>query len=189
MRIAFAFLIGVHALIHLLGTANGFGWADVHQLRTPISPIAGSLWLAAAVFLVGAAAGFAIGAHWWWWLALPGAVISQIVIAQAWNDAKYGTIPNVLLAIPLLLAIVDARPSSFRSRFENDLRCIAVSPDARRAAGDGGRSFWPAVLMQVYLRRTGAVGHPRRAEHAYALYGPHAQQRDVAVDEGQCGAI
>ncbi|MEA2761753.1 MAG: hypothetical protein QOD47_1037, partial [Gemmatimonadaceae bacterium] len=77
MRIAFAILIGIHGLIHLLGPAKAFGWAEVRQLRTPISPLGGALWLAAAILLVGAAIGFALGAHWWSWLGLPGIALSQ----------------------------------------------------------------------------------------------------------------
>ena len=47
MRIAFAVLIGLHGLLHLLGATKGFGWADVPQLRTPITPLSAALWLGA----------------------------------------------------------------------------------------------------------------------------------------------
>src|SRR5688500_16377798 len=63
MRIAFAVLIGLHGLIHLLGPTKAFGWAEVRRLRTPITPLGGALWLVAAVLLVGAAAGIALGAR------------------------------------------------------------------------------------------------------------------------------
>ena len=110
MRIAFAVLIGIHGLVHVLGAAKAFRWADVQQLRSPISPLAGALWLVASVLLLASAIGFAIGARWWWWPGLPGVVLSQVLITQTWSDAKFGTIVNVLLAIPLVLAIVDERP-------------------------------------------------------------------------------
>ncbi len=62
MRLALAAFILLHGLIHLLGPAKAFGWADVSQLRGPISPAAGLLWLAAAVLLIAAAAGLLLRA-------------------------------------------------------------------------------------------------------------------------------
>ena len=186
MRIAFAVLIGIHGLIHTLGAVRGLGWADVQQLRTPTSPIGAAPWAAVSILLVGAAIGFGIGARWWWWLGLLGAVISQILIAHAWRDAKFGTIANALLASPLLLAIVDARPSSFRSRFDRD-RQLLLSRHAEPAAlvTEADIARLP-TMMQVYLRRRRP---PSRAEHARALQRTDAQQRDIAVDERHRRAI
>lgn len=161
MRIAFAILIGIHGLIHLLGPAKAFGWVEVRQLRTPISPLGGALWLAAAILLVGAAIGFALGAHWWWWLGLPGIALSQVLITQSWSDAKFGTIANLVIAIPLVVLALDARPSSFRSRFAHDrdaLLARPVRPAPVVTEADLG-SLPP--LMRTYLRRVGALGRPR----------------------------
>ena len=164
MRIAFAVLIGLHGLLHLLGATKGLGWADVPQLRTPISPLAGALWLTAAILLVVAAISFALGMHWWWWLALPGLVLSQALITHSWSDAKAGTLANLVLAIPLMLLVLDARPSSFRSRFAHDrdallARTAPATPDVTEVTEQDLASLPP--LMQHYLRRAGAVGRPR----------------------------
>jgi hypothetical protein len=109
--IALALLIGIHGLIHLLGPAKAFGWAEVQQLATPIPPLSRALWLLAAVLLVGAAIGFALGARWWWRLGLPSIVLSQVLITQSWSDAMFGTVANLVIAVPLVLLAVDARPS------------------------------------------------------------------------------
>ena len=77
MRIAFALLIGVHGLIHLIGAAKAFKWAEVTVLRADISPLGGPHWLTAAIVLSGAAIGFALNTEWWWWLGLPGVMLSQ----------------------------------------------------------------------------------------------------------------
>jgi len=161
MRIAFAVLIGIHGLIHLLGVTRAFGWAEVPQLRVPISPAGGGLWLLAALLLVGAAIAFALGAHWWWWLGLPGVVFSEAMIAQSWSDAKFGTIANLLIAVALVLLALDARPSSFRSRFARDSHALLALP-AKPATlvTDADLASLPP-LMQRYLRRGGAVGRPR----------------------------
>lgn len=38
-------LLGVHGLIHLMGFAKGFGYADLPQLTQPISRAWGAGWL------------------------------------------------------------------------------------------------------------------------------------------------
>ena len=57
MKIAFAILIALHGLIHLLAPAKAFGWANVTQLRQPIAPSSGVLWLLTAVLLIGLSVG------------------------------------------------------------------------------------------------------------------------------------
>ena len=108
MRIALAVLITLHGLIHVLGAAKAFGWVDVGQLHAPISSAAGVLWLSTAVLLIVAAAVVARGVRWWWYAALPGVLLSQARIASAWSDARFGTIANLVIAIPLLLAVQTA---------------------------------------------------------------------------------
>ena len=161
MRVAFAILMALHGLLHLLGAAAAFGWTRVDQLKTPITPAAGVLWLLAAALLVAAA--FAVGAHarWWWAVAVPGVLLSQSLIMQSWSDARFGTIPNVVILVPLLLLAVDARPSSFRSRFRADARALLARPphDTSPVREHDLRSLPP--LMQAYLRRAGVVGRPR----------------------------
>ena len=52
MRVAFAMLIAIHALPHLIGAAKAFGWAAVPKLQSPIVPATGVLWLLAAMVLL-----------------------------------------------------------------------------------------------------------------------------------------
>jgi len=161
MRFALAVFILLHGLIHLLGPAKAFGWADVSQLRAPISPAAGLLWLAAAVLLIAAATGLVLRAPWWWYPALPGVLLSQGLIVTAWGDAKFGTLANVIIAIPLLVAALDARPSSFRSRFEHDRNALLAGATlAAPLVTEADLAPLPP-LMQAYLRRMGAVGRAR----------------------------
>ncbi len=161
MRIVFALFILLHGLIHLLGPAKAFAWVDVSQLRASISPAAGVVWLAAAALLIAAATGLFLGASWWWYPALPGVLLSQVVIVTAWGDAKFGTLANVIIAIPLLVVALDARASSFRSRFEHDRDALLTrtTPPAPLVIEADLAPLPP--LMQAYLRQVGAVGRPR----------------------------
>jgi len=161
MRIALAAFIALHGLIHLLGPAKAFRWADVAQLRAPISPEAGVLWLLAAVLLIAAAVSLVLDAPWWWYLALPGVLLSQGLIVTAWTDAKFGTLANVIITIALLLVALDARSSRFPSRFEHDRNTLlARATPAGPLVTEADLAPLPP-LMQTYLRRVGAVGRPR----------------------------
>ena len=67
----------------------------------------------------------------------------------------------LIIAIRLLLAAADMRPSSFRSRFERDRDLLldrATRPDA--IVADSDLAGLPP-LMQAYLRRAGVPGRAR----------------------------
>jgi hypothetical protein len=161
MRIAFAVLVGLHGAIHLLGPAKAFGWAEVSQLRAPISPDAGLLWLLAAALLLTTAVAFTLNTAWWWYLGLVGVLLSQGLIVAAWGDAKFGTVANILILVVVLVAALDTRPSSFRSRFEHD-RDLLLAGTTVSAPLVTETDLAPLPpLMQTYLRRVGAVGRPR----------------------------
>jgi hypothetical protein len=91
MVTAFAVLLVVHGLIHLLGAAKAFGWAELPGLIQPISPGVGALWLVAAVLLLAAAVSLVIWPRGWWAIGAIAAVVSMIVIVPSWVDAKVGT--------------------------------------------------------------------------------------------------
>jgi len=99
MKILLIILISFHGLIHLLGFAKAFKLAEVSQLSQPISKLNGSLWLLSAIMFVLAAATFSMEKEWWWILSLSGIMISQYLIINAWQDAKYGTIANIIVLI------------------------------------------------------------------------------------------
>ncbi|MCC7054273.1 MAG: hypothetical protein IT355_13485 [Gemmatimonadaceae bacterium] len=160
MKIAFAVLLALHGLLHLIGPAKAFGSWDMTQLRLPISPIGGALWLLAAVLMVAAAITVLVGARWWWWLALPAVVLSQLLIMQAWSDARFGTLANLLIVGPVLLAALDARPGSFRSRFSRDSATLLARPVASAPVVTNADLAVLPPLLQRYLRNVGAVGRP-----------------------------
>ena len=160
MRIVFAVFVALHGLIHLLGPTKAFGWAEVSQLRQPITPASGVLWLVTAVLLLVSAVAVGSGARWWWYVALPGVVLSQWLIAQVWSDAKVGTIANLVIAVPLLLLAIDARSTSFRSRFAHDRDALLARPSRPAPVVTDADLAPMPPLMQTYLRRSGAVGRP-----------------------------
>ncbi|MEO7996528.1 MAG: DUF6544 family protein [Gemmatimonadaceae bacterium] len=161
LRIAFTVFLALHGLIHLLGSAKAFGWSDVSQLRSPISATMGLLWLLTAVLFVAGAISFALRAPWWWYVTLPAVVLSQWLIVTVWSDARFGTIANAIILIPVIVAALDGRASSFSSRFARD-RAVLLARATPLASLVSEADLIPLPpLMQQYLRVMGVVGHPR----------------------------
>jgi len=161
MRIAFAVLMGLHGAIHLLGPVKAFGWAEVSQLRAPISPEAGFAWLLAAALLLSTAVAFTLNTAWWWYPGLAGVLLSQALIVSAWGDAKVGTVANIVIFSAVCVAALDMRPSSFRARFEHDRDVLLADTTADAPPVTEADLTTLPPLMQTYLRRVGAVGRPR----------------------------
>ena len=151
-----------HGLIHLLGAVKGFGWGEVAQLTKPIGVAGGVLWLIAGALVITAAVLLAVGAPTWWWsLAAVAAVGSQVAILTSWQDARAGTVVNLLLVLAAGFGFASQGPFSFhaeyRVRATQALAGVARAPSVLEEADLLGL---PDPLA-AYVRRSGAVGRPR----------------------------
>jgi len=159
MRYAFAFLLLAHGLIHLMGFAKAFKYADISQLTQPISRTAGAFWLLAAVLFLMATAMFFLQKDNWWMFAVPAVLLSQGLIFSSWQDAKFGTIANVLI---LIATIVGYGTWSYYKQYKNEVNnglAVAASiPDSILTEADMQHLPEP---VRKYLRYSGAVGKPK----------------------------
>jgi hypothetical protein len=92
-------LLVVHGLIHLMGFAKAFGYAELPQLTQPVSREMGVLWLAAGLLVVASAVSMVVWPRSAWIVGGVALIVSQAVILSAWSDAKAGTIGNVVLLL------------------------------------------------------------------------------------------
>lgn len=170
-----------HGLIHLLGAAKGFGLADVSQLTKPIGALAGGLWLLAAVAVLTAAVYLAVGAPTWWWAtALAAAVVSQIAIATSWNDARAGTIVNLILVLAAGIGFAAEGPTSFHAQYrEQAARALADVHPSPAVLEESDLVDLPAPLA-AYIRRSGAVGQPRAVSFHADFHGRIRSGPDAA---------
>ncbi|MFN8468372.1 MAG: DUF6544 family protein [Caldilineaceae bacterium] len=153
-------LLVVHGLITLLGFVKAFDLFPVTQLQTPVSQTAGILWLAAALLLIGSGIALLFGSQWWWVPAALGVVLSQILIFGDWGDAKAGTIANVILLVPIVVAALGSAPWGFRARFEHDVtEGLHQQVAAPKLVTEADIANLPAAV-QRYLVFAGAVGKP-----------------------------
>ena len=160
MRWVFVALLVVHGLIHLMGFAKAFDLATLRQLRIPISHPVGLLWLGAAFLMLVAAASFLVAPRWFWLVGSAALVVSQSVIFISWADAKFGTIPNMILLVAIALRFASYGPTSLRAEYtEATHACLAASTAPRIVTEDDLRAL-PAPV-QTYVRLSGAIGQPQ----------------------------
>jgi hypothetical protein len=97
MKILISLLLLLHAILHLLGLVKAFYDDFLPAISRVISKSEGILWLACAVLLFIANVYFLMDYTYWPVLAIIGALLSQFLITLNWEDAKFGTILNLLI--------------------------------------------------------------------------------------------
>ncbi len=103
LKFAFLFVILIHGLIHILGFLKAFNIADVNQLSEYISKPMGMLWLTTTLLFLVTAIIYYLEKDWWWMVGASAIIISQLIIITAWQDAKFGTIANIIVLIVVFL--------------------------------------------------------------------------------------
>jgi hypothetical protein len=112
VRIIFSTVVIIHALVHLIGFSKEWQIPGPENFNikemTPFSGIrsnlTGLLWWACSVGLIFSIIFYYLGKEWWWIIAIPPVCLSQILILMYWNDAKFGTVVNVIILAAILLS-------------------------------------------------------------------------------------
>lgn len=156
MRIVFILIFILHALIHLLGFIKAFGFAEINQLTQNISRSMGILWLIALILFLAAAIQLISNHDLWWITALSAVILSQVLIILFWQDAKFGTIPNIII---LLVAIVSFADSSFNCDVKNEIaEMLAQNSIDKKEIFTEEKIINLPPIVQKWLRNSGAVG-------------------------------
>jgi hypothetical protein len=184
VRLALSLVLVLHGLIHGAGFAKAFGLAALPALPHAPSRALGLGWLAAGAAFVVAGLLVAAGNRRWWLVAAPALVLSQGLIATEFHAARFGTLVNLVLLAPVVLAALDARPSSLRSRY-----AVEVREGLARAAGEWRSASPPVVtdddlvglpaLVRTYLMRAGVVGKPRVVDLHAVFHARFRTARDA----------
>lgn len=157
IRIFFALILLIHGLIHLLGFAKGFKYAEVGQLTQPISRSAGALWGIAALLFATAAVLLWLRKDAWWMVALPAMILSQGLIFGSWQDAKFGTIANLIALAGIVPAYGDWHFSRMVRRELSGFTAQSI-PAPQIVTREMCASLPPVI--QRWLDRSGVVGKP-----------------------------
>jgi hypothetical protein len=161
MKYILTALLVVHGLIHILGFVKAFGLVQTSQLQAAISRPIGILWLIVALLLVVSGAMVLLAGQWWWVPAALGVLLSQILIFTTWNDAKAGTIANVILLLPIIVAALDAAPWSFRTLYNREIAIdLQGQPAQVKLLTKADTAHLPPAV-QRYLEFVGAMDKPQ----------------------------
>jgi hypothetical protein len=174
----------LHGLIHLVGVAHAFWPALGPALQREVSQGFALLWLVTAVLLVAAAVMLFGRSPYWWVAAAPALPLSQVLIVMWWTDARFGTIANVLLLLPVIAAAAAVLPGGlpwqFRARANEGLdRGMATRP-----VTDADLAPLPD-LVQRYLRFVGVIGKDRVFNFRASFSGEIATSRDAGLSPFQ----
>ncbi len=154
-RFIVLFILLVHGLIHLMGFAKAFKLADIQQLTQHISKAGGIGWLVSALLFVAAAVLFLLKKDIWWVVAAPAVIISQLLIFGAWQDAKFGTIANVIVLVGVVLGWA---AWNFNRAADEAINTLwPKEPVRQEIITDAQLEVLPPVV-QTWLRRSGVPG-------------------------------
>lgn len=118
LKIFLLVLLLIHGLIHILGFLKAFQLAEINQLTQNISKPIGILWLVALILFLAAAIQLISNHNLWWITALAAVILSQVLIILFWQDAKFGTIANIII---LFSVIAGYGLWSFENNFRKDV--------------------------------------------------------------------
>jgi hypothetical protein len=165
--IALTALLVLHGVIHLLGFLKWSGLAAIPELsgrvRVRLSGttrhVLAWFWFGAFATLLLAAALRIAAVDGWWVAGLAGIVVSQPLIVVAWRDAKFGTIANVLIFVPAIVAAADAR---FEHQVDDELTALwSTVPAERPTVVTPAELYGLPAPVRGWLETSGVVGRER----------------------------
>ncbi|KUO63568.1 hypothetical protein APF79_11655 [bacterium BRH_c32] len=158
LKISLLTVMVIHGMIHFLGFLKAFKIAEISQLTQNISKPIGILWLSALILFIAAAIQLISNQDLWWITALAAAIVSQVLIFLFWQDAKFGSIANIIILIPV---IAGYGFWSFENMFNKDVD-VRLEPNSieRNLLKEKDIEHLP-LPVQKYLRYAGVMDKKR----------------------------
>jgi hypothetical protein len=179
MRWIVAAVLVVHGLIHFMGFAKAYGYAELPQLTQPVSREMGLVWLVAGLLVIATAATTLLFPRSTWIVGALALVLSQTVIALAWRDAWAWTAGNVLLLLVVAYGWFAGGPRSFRAEFDRDAAAGVERPIDPALVTEADLARLPEPV-RGYLRAAGVLGQPRVQNYRLRFRGRIRSEPDSA---------
>src|SRR4029450_12134600 len=157
MRWIVAVLLVAHGLIHLMGFAKAFGYADLSQLTQPISRVMGVLWLTSGLLVLISAALWLNRPRTFWIVGAVAVVLSQVVIVSSWRDAWGGTIMYAILLLLVTNGWLSEGPLSVSFVGNIPRRRDIFAPARSTHAESGPKQLWTGLCNLLRRARASAV--------------------------------
>lgn len=111
MKWVLAIVMVLHGLIHSMGGINELGLAKLNgfsgktllSMPVTLKTTLGAGWFLAVILFILSAIMFLSGRSIWKPIAVFALIFSQLLIIVWWPDAKWGTIPNIIILIGIIL--------------------------------------------------------------------------------------
>ena len=159
-RSILAFIVLIHGLIHFIGFAKAFDYGNITQLTKEISKPAGVLWFVTALLFIVATVLIFMKKDVWWISGLTAVITSQVVIFTVWQDAKFGTIANLII---LIAAMLSFGRWQFENGYKKDVKAAFQRTEALKENDlltETDIQTLP-VLVQNYLKYVGVLNKPK----------------------------
>lgn len=158
MRVAYLVIVALHAMIHVLGFVKGFEIREIKELSIPVSRPMGILWLSAAILLLLYGVMYFSNNRYSWVIGVMAVILSQFLVLYFWSDAKFGTIPNIII---LIIAVMDFGSFRFNNMVERE-KALLLSENITSDGGTVSETDIRAlpVPVQKWLQHSGVVGKP-----------------------------
>jgi hypothetical protein len=158
MRIAFLIIVLLHGLLHLLGFVKGFGLKEVKNLTMSISKPMGLIWLAATILFILYGISYLLNNKYSWFLGILAVLISQLLIIIFWKDARFGTLPNVII---LIVSIISYGHFSFQkmTALESNTLLSQSKNSKSRQLTESDIKELPEPI-KLWLKNSGVIGKP-----------------------------
>lgn len=158
MRIIFLITIIIHGLIHILGFLKSYGISDIKLLTFPISKPLGLLWLLCTVLFIIYGIAYFVGYKYAWLFGLAAVMLSQFLIVWFWKDAKFGSIPNMIILLSVFISIASVNFNKMVA-LETTQILSTVSNNPQKITSLQDISLLPAPV-QKWIKSTGIIGKP-----------------------------
>ncbi len=158
IRVALIILISIHGIIHLFGFLKAYGISEFNGINQNISKSSGLFWLSTFLLFTTTLVMYLYHSEYWWGFGIIALTISQVLIFYYWQDAKYGTIFNIIILVAVIIAYSN-------NNFKNIIRQERVALYKKseildnRILDSNDISSLPPIV-QNWLEYSGVVGKP-----------------------------
>ena len=155
MRITFIIMILMHGMIHLMGFLKAFDLANIKALTLEMPRFYGVLWLLAFTLFIGTAILYITNNTYWWLFAIGAVILSQILTFLFWSDAKFATIPNLLI---LTIGLISYSSYAFDQKIKAEMQtALAEQSKEYKSNPRLHRIEDLPESVQHWLRKSGAL--------------------------------
>lgn len=159
LKVTLAFILLLHGTFHLIGFFKAFQFVRVEQIHRFIPKTEGIIWL--LVFMLFCLTAFLVllNKNWWWITAFPAIIISQVLIFIHWQDAKFGSLLNIIFILAAVFSYVSWNfYNYYKKEAESNLAKQVIQAPSILTEDDLKKLPEP---VKKYLRFTGSVGKPK----------------------------